>query len=96
MRSGALDTCISPTNGWLRSSIRKIATEADNAKTKKAAINIGFGLAKRPKLAKMIVSQRASAARNGIGIELSAWANNNKRFCARSVLIWTARAWSER
>jgi hypothetical protein len=44
----------------------------------------------------MMVTQKISTTRNGIGIELSACANSSKRVCAKSVLICIARAWSER
>ena len=47
---------------------------------------IAFGWANRLKLAKMMVSQKISTTRNGIGIELPICANNSKRVCAISVL----------
>jgi hypothetical protein len=52
LRNGALEICISPANGWLSSRIRKIAPEADNAKTNRAAIAVGLSRENRLKLAK--------------------------------------------
>jgi hypothetical protein len=54
-----------PVKGWLNSSMRKIAADADSAQTKSVAMIIGFGRANRPKLTKMAVSQNTSTASNG-------------------------------
>jgi len=53
-------------------------------------------LANRPKLPKMMVSQKISTTRNGIGIELFVCANSNRRVCAMSVAICMALACGER
>lgn len=67
-----------------------MALDADNAKTTNAATTMVLGLENRLKLAKMIVSQKISTNRNGAGIELSSWANSNRRVCTRSAMAWTA------
>ena len=79
MRSGALEICISPVNGWLISRIRKIAADADKAKTNRATITVGLRREKRLKLMKMIASQNTITARNGTGIDLPDCSNSNRR-----------------
>ena len=95
-RSGALDIIISPVNGRLSCSIRKIAHPADKANRKRKVMTVTFRGENRLKLANMITSQNASTARNGVGIRFSDSTNSKKRACARSLLICTARDCSER
>src|SRR5262249_14123663 len=52
------------------SRIRKIALDTDSAQTRKVASTVTFRGAKRPKLAKIIVSQKISTTRKGAGTAL--------------------------
>ena len=65
MRSGASEIRIKPANGWLISTIRKIAAEADSAKMIKIVMRVALKRVKRLKLAKMMASQKISTAKNG-------------------------------
>src|SRR5262245_7382905 len=65
-RSGLLDNCMEPRNGWSSSRIRKIAPETESAPT----MTVALRGAKRPKLMKMTVTQKIRITRNGSGIEL--------------------------
>src|SRR5580698_4418823 len=67
---GPLGIAISPENGWLKSSIRKIAADAERALANSAATIVKFGRANRPKLAKIIMSQNTRTAMKGLGIPL--------------------------
>ena len=77
--NGVLDIAIKPVKGWLKSSTRKIADDAESAQTNSAATIVRFGRAKRPKLTKIIVSQNTSTATNGLGIALADCAKKNAR-----------------
>src|SRR5262245_13659533 len=46
--------------------MRKIDAAIDSAQMHSAAMTVGFGGAKRPKLAKITVTQKTSTTRNGI------------------------------
>ena len=72
MRSGELEICISPANGWLSSRTRKIAPDAESTKTNRTTTRVGLRRENRLKLAKVMVSQKTNTARNGRGIELPA------------------------
>src|SRR5262245_11314944 len=96
LRSGALESRISPSNGWSSSRIRKIAPDTESAQTNRVASTVALGGAKRPKLTNRTVSQNTSTTRNGIAIELPLCSISNQRVCAISVLIWIAWLWSAR
>jgi hypothetical protein len=95
LRSGLLGIIIRPAKGSL-SSNRKIAHDADNAKSERNAKTVALMSANRLKLANMMTSRKTSTAKNGIGIELSDSTNSSSRVRARLVLTCTARAWSDR
>ena len=95
-RSGTLDMLIRPVNGRLSSNIKKIPHVADKANRTRQVKTVTFGGENRLKLANMIMSQNASTDRNGIGTRFSDSTNSRNRTCARSLLICTARDWSER
>src|SRR5512132_3707879 len=95
-RSGTLDSRSSPVNGRLSSKIRKIAPADDKANSERQAKTVSLRGVNRLKLANIIRSQNARTARNGLGMRFSDSANSKKRTCARSLLICTERAWSER
>jgi hypothetical protein len=59
---------MNPWKGRSSSRMRKIAPETDSAPTNNAATTVGLRGAKRPKLAKMRLSQKTSTTRNAIGI----------------------------
>src|SRR5580704_11342847 len=84
--NGALGIVIRPEKGWLRSSIRRIAEDAESALTSNAATMVRFGRANSPKLTKIIVIQNISTAMNGFGTGLSD-CPKRIRVCARSVVI---------
>src|SRR5664279_5912115 len=68
-----------------------MAPAADNANRNVKASTVVFIGPKRLKLADMIASQKTSMTRNGVGIDLPLWANNNKRNCERlfaASVIW--------
>jgi hypothetical protein len=92
LRSGALEICISPANGWPSSRTKYIAPAADNAKATSKPATVRLGWANRPKLANIMLSQKISTTKNGMGSELSVSANISNRVCAMSVLTCIARA----
>ena len=61
------------------SRIKKIAPETDNAVTRKAATTVAFLGAKRPKLAKVMVSQKTKTNRTRKGMELPAFSKSSNR-----------------
>src|SRR5262245_37543256 len=79
LRSGSLDTCIRPSNGWSSSRIMKMAPDTDSAQTNNVAITVAFGGAYSPKLTKRMAIQPTSITRNGMGIEPFRWAASNQR-----------------
>src|SRR5215469_6290607 len=95
-RSGALDNRSSPVNGRLSSKIRKIPHADEKANSDRQVKTVSLRGENRLKLANMMTSQNARTAKNGVGTRFSDSANSKKRTCARSLLICTARAWSER
>ena len=96
LRSESLGIIIRPVNGWLNSRIRKSEAEADTAKMQSAVIVVAFMSANRLKLKKIIVSQKISTTRNGVGIDPPAVAKSNNRAFPRSVTASIARLWSRR
>ena len=90
-RSGALEIIIKPENGLLNSKIRKIAHDADSAKSDRQVKTVTFKAENRLKLANMMTSQRTRMARNGVGITLPDSANRMRRVCTKSVLTCAAR-----
>ena len=67
--------------------MERASPETDNAVTRKAATTVAFRGAKRPKLAKMIVSQKTKTSRNGKGMELPAFSNSSKRMRPKSIAM---------
>src|SRR5215472_6296359 len=97
LRNGALDTRMTPANGRASSRIRKIAPATESAQTPSVATTVTFVGAYRPKLAKMIHSQKTRTTRNATGIGLSvACAANSHRACARLVAVASACDFSAR
>ncbi len=90
LRSGALEICIKPAK-WLTQLQDQVDRPGGRqCKNEQRAENSYAGLANRPKLSKMMVSQKISTTRNGIGIELFVCANSSRRICAMSVAICRA------
>src|ERR1700730_4996092 len=96
LRSGVLEICISPSKGVYISRIKKIAPETDSAQTNKVAIVVALRGAKRPKLLKIMASQKTSTASNGVEMKLPPCSNISQRIFPRSIAIFNAWAWSER
>ena len=96
LRNELPEIIIRPVNGWLNSRIRKSEAEADSAKMQSAVIVVALMSANRLKLMKMIVSQKTSTTRNGVGIDPPAFANSNNRAFPTSVTASIARFWSRR
>jgi hypothetical protein len=71
----------------LSSNIRKIAHDAESAKSERKAKTVAFSRENKLKLVNMRTSQKARIARKGVGIEFSDWTNSKKRVCTRSLLI---------
>jgi len=67
--------------------MERASPETDNAVTRKAATTVAFRGAKRPKLAKMIVSQKTKTSRKGKGMELPAFSNSSKRMRPKSIAM---------
>jgi len=59
---------ISPSNGESISKIKKIAPETDSAPRSKATTTVALGGAKRPKLAKVRLSQKTSTPGMVLGL----------------------------
>ena len=90
-RRGSLEIIIKPENGLLSSKIRKIAHDADSAKSDRQVKTVTFKSENRLKLANMMTIQRTRMARNGVGITLADSANKMRRVCTKSVLSCAAR-----
>ena len=77
-----------------RSSSRmiKIAPETDSAPTNKAVMTVALRDAKRPKLAKMTLSQKTKTTRNAMGIEIPLCSNSSQRVCPKLIAIVSAWA----
>src|ERR1700675_3224904 len=87
LRSGALEICISPWKGLYISRIKKIAPETDSAQTSKVAIVIGLRGANKPKLTKIVASQKTSTARSGMETEVPACSNIIQRVFSISIAM---------
>src|SRR5258708_18917987 len=74
----------------------RIAPETDSAETNKLVTTVALGGAKRPKLTKMVMSQKTSTTSKGIVIEVTPCSNINQRVCPIPSAIFIAWAWSER
>jgi hypothetical protein len=74
-RSGALEICINPSKGLYISRIKKIAPETDSAQTNRVAIAVALRGANKPKLLKIVASQKTSTASNGIEMKLPPHSN---------------------
>src|SRR5215472_14355774 len=70
-RRGSLEIIIKPENGLLSSKIRKIAHDADSAKSDRQVKTVTFKSENRLKLANMMTIQRTKMARNGVGMTRS-------------------------
>ena len=68
----------------------------ESAKIPKAAMVVVLLVAKRLKLAKMMVSQEINTTRKGMGINSPVLANSSRRVFAISVLASIALAWRKR
>src|SRR2546430_2103363 len=96
LRSVALEICIRPSNGVYISRIKKIAPDTDSAQTNNVAIAVAWRGAKRPKLLKIMASQKTSVASKGMEMKLPPCSNISQRIFPRSIAIFNAWAWSER
>jgi hypothetical protein len=76
--------------------MRKIAPETDNPQTSKALVTVALAGALRPKLMKIMVSQKTRIASMSFEIELLACAYINQRVSPRAIAVLVAWAWSER
>src|SRR5215831_13354675 len=85
-RRGSLEIIIKPENGLLSSKIRKIAHDADSAKSDRQVKTVTFKSENRLKLANMMTIQRTKMARNGVGMTLADSANRIRRVCTKLVL----------
>src|SRR6267154_5159161 len=73
-----------------------MAPETESAETKKLANTIALGGAKRPKLIKMIVSQKMRTASNGIETEAMLCSYINHRVWPRPIVMPNAWACIDR
>jgi hypothetical protein len=92
VRSGALETRISPAYGEYISRIKKIAPETERAETNKLTTTVALRGANRPKLMKRMVSQKISTISNGAETELTDCSASNQRVCPRPTRILNAWA----
>src|SRR6516164_6611205 len=90
-RSGSLEIIIKPENGLLSSNIRKIAHDAESAKSDRQVKTVTFKSENRLKLANMMTIQSTKMTRNGVGITLLDSAKRTRRVCTKSVLTCAAR-----
>src|ERR1700756_2356352 len=87
---------MNPPNGRYSSKIKKIAPETASAHRHRVAITVALRGAKRPKLKKLMVSQKTRITSNGLEIDKLCCSNINQRVCAISATIPTAAALIER
>ena len=75
--------------------IRNIANETDRAQTQSEVITVALGGAKRPKLTKIIASQKTTMNKKGTEIEPPACSKSSQRIWPRSLAMLSAWALSD-
>ena len=78
------------------SKIKKIAPETDSAEANRLLTTVALKGAKRPKLMKMIASQRTSTISRGMATDYVSCSYISQRVFRRSNAILTAWLWNER
>src|SRR5258708_11323011 len=78
------------------SRIEEIAATTDSARRNKVVITVGLRGAKKPKLLKIIASEKTSIANDGMEMELPPCLNIRQRILPISIAIFNAWARSER
>ena len=84
-----------PWKGAYISRIKKSAAATDSAHRIKVVITVALRGAKRPKLQKIMASQKTSATSNGSEMKLSPCSNISQRIFPRSIAILSAWVCSE-
>ena len=97
LRAAALDSSMTPPNGWLSSRMRKKAVATESAHNPIAATMMALLGAKSPKLRKRMVTQKMTTARKGRGMGLPAlFSIRSQRARAMSPASVSARDLSSR
>jgi hypothetical protein len=91
LRTGALESLITPSYGLSRSRIRTIAADTDSAQANMIAMTRALRGANRLKEVKMMVNHPTSTIRNGVGIVVLRRSRFSTRARAISLRMLRAR-----